>query len=94
MIILVYLPKFGAFLILSFYAKSFSSFVYVILFCVGAGRGTLISISDWADPYILRRKMEKMRSVKEEMDGKMFISRQSRHISFVIIMIKILFATL
>ena len=46
-----------------------------------------MSISNGLDPYTFRRKMEKTRSVKEEMDGKVFISRQSRHISFVIIMI-------
>ena len=34
--------------------------------------------------------MEKTRSVKEEMEGNVFISRQSRHIFFVIIMIKVL----
>ena len=38
--------------------------------------------------------MEKTRSVKEEMEGKVFISHQSRHISFVIIMIEVLFPTL
>ena len=38
--------------------------------------------------------MEKTRSVKEEMEGNLFISRQSRHIFFVIIMIKALFPTL
>ena len=37
--------------------------------------------------------MEKTRSVKEEMEGKLFISCQSGHISFVIIMIKVLFPT-
>ena len=52
-----------------------------------------MSISDWSDPYIFRRKMEKTRSLEEEMDGKMFISRQSRHISFVFI-IEVLFSTL
>ena len=82
------------FSILSSYGKSFWSFVYVIIYCVGAGIVTLISISDWSDTYIFRRKMEKTRSVKEEMEGKLFISRQSRHISFVIIMIKLLFPTL
>ena len=82
------------FLIFSSYRKSFWSFVYVIIFCVGAGISTLISISDWLDPYILRRKMEKTRSVKEEMEGNVFISRQSWHIFFVIIMIKVLFPTL
>ena len=55
------------FLILSSYGKSFWSFVYVIICCVGAGISTLTSISDWSDPYIFRRKMEKTRSVKEEM---------------------------
>ena len=82
------------FLILSSYRKSFRSFVYVIIYCLGAGISTLISISDWSDPYIFRQKMEKTRSVKEDMEGKLFISRQSRHISFVIIMIKVLFPTL
>ena len=38
--------------------------------------------------------MEKTRSVKDEMEGNVFISRQSRHIFFVIIMIKVLFPTL
>ena len=82
------------FLILSSYGKSFWSYLYGIIYCVDAGTSTLISISDWSDPYIFRRKMEKTRSVKEEMDGKLFISRQSRHISFVVIMIKVLFPTL
>ena len=30
----------------------------------------------------LRRKMEETRSVKEEMDGRVFTSRQSRHLFF------------
>ena len=38
--------------------------------------------------------MQQTLSVKEEMEGKLFISRQSRHISFVIIMIKVLLLTL
>ena len=38
--------------------------------------------------------MEKTQSVKEEMEGNVFISRQSRHIFFEIIMIKVLFPTL
>ena len=81
------------FSILSSYGKTFGSCVFVIIYCVGAGISTLITISDWSDPHNFRRKMEKTRSVKEEMEGKMFISRQSRHISFVIIMIKVLFPT-
>ena len=80
--------------ILSSYGKSFWSFVYVIAYCVGAWINTLISISDWSDTFIFRRKMKKMQSVKEEMEGKVFISLQSRHISFVFIMIKVLFPTL
>ena len=38
--------------------------------------------------------MEKMRSLKEEMEGKLFFSRQTRHISFVNIMNKVHFPTL
>ena len=84
-LILVHLSK------LSSHGKSFWSFVYVIIYCVGEGISTLISISDWSDPYIFRRKMEKTRSVKEEKEGKLFTSRQSRHVSFVTIMIEVLF---
>ena len=59
--------------------KYLLSFVYVFIYCVGAGITTLMSISDGSEPYFFCRKMEKTRSVKEEMDGKVFISRQSRH---------------
>ena len=36
--------------------------------------------------------MEKTRSVREEMNGEVFISRQSRRFSFVDNMIKVLFS--
>ena len=51
-----------------------------------------MSISDGSDRTFSCRKMEKTRSVREEMDGKVFISRQSRH-RFPLInnMIKVLF---
>ena len=51
-----------------------------------------MSISDGPDRTFFCRKMEKTRSVREEMDGKVFISRQSRH-PFPLInnMIKVLF---
>ena len=35
--------------------------------------------------------MEKMRSMKEEIDGEVFICRQSRHFSSIDKMIKVLF---
>ena len=53
-----------------------------------------MSISDGKDPYIFRRKTEMTQIVKEELDEKLLISRQSRYISFVIIMIKVPFPTL
>ena len=43
--------------------------------CVGAGKSTLISISDGLDPYFFHQNMEKKRFSKEEMDGEVFISR-------------------
>ena len=49
-----------------------------------------MSISDGWDPYFFRRKMEKTRYVKEEMDGSVFISRKSWQHSFINIMIKVL----
>ena len=82
------------FLILSFYGKCFWSFHDGDFCCVGARISTLLSIADGSDPYVFRRRMEKTRCVEEEMDEKMFISRQSRHVFFVIIMIKVLCPTL
>ena len=52
-------------------------FVYVLIYCVGAGMTTLMSISDESDRTFSRQKMGRTRSVREEMDGKVFISRQS-----------------
>ena len=40
------------FLVISFYGKSFRSFVYVIIYCAGAGISTLMSISDGLDAYL------------------------------------------
>ena len=48
-------------------------------------------ISDGLDPYFFRRKVEKTQSMKEEMGGEVFISRQSRHYSFIESLINLLF---
>ena len=64
---------------------------FVNIFRVGAGITTLMSVSDGLDPYFFCRKMGKTRSMKEEMDGEVFISHQSRHFSFLDNMIKVLF---
>ena len=48
-----------------------------IIYCVGAGISSLMSISDGLDSYIFRRKMEMTRSVREEVYEKVFISRES-----------------
>ena len=67
-------------------------FAYVLIYCVGAGITTLMSISDGSDRTFFCRNMEKTQSVREEMDGRVFISRQSRHPFYLInIMIKVLF---
>ena len=50
-----------------------------------------MSISDGLDPYNFCQKMEKTRCMKERMDGKLFIFRQSRHFSFKDNIIKVLF---
>ena len=73
---------FDVVLLVSCYGKTVWSIVYVIIYCVGSGITTWMSISDGLDPYFFRRKMEKTRSMKEEMDGEVFISRQSREIFF------------
>ena len=52
----------------------------------------MMSISDGLDRTFSCRKTEKTRSAREEMDGKVFISRQSWHLSPLInTMIKVLF---
>ena len=51
--------------------------VYIKIFCVGAGIFFLMPSSDELGPYIFRQKMEKTRSVNWELNGKVFISRQS-----------------
>ena len=51
-------------------------------------------ISNWLRPYAFRRMLEKMGSMRKEMDGGVFMSRQSRHFSFVTNMVKLLFPTL
>ena len=71
--------------------KPFDPIICTIVFCVGAGISTLMSISDGLGPYIFRRKMEKTRSMKGKLDRKVFISRQSRHSSFIVNMFKVLF---
>ena len=67
-------------------------FFYVVFYDVRAGITTLMSISDGSDRTFSCRKMERTRSMREEMDGKVFISRHSRH-HFPLInnMIKVLF---
>ena len=82
---------FYAFLLISSYGKLLWLFVYDFIYFVGAGISTLMSISDGLDPYFLRRKMEKTRSVKDEMDEEVSISHGSRHFSFIDKMIKVLF---
>ena len=48
---------------------------------------TLMSISDGLGPYNFRPRLEKTRRMREEMDGKVYISHQSRHFLFIVIMI-------
>ena len=58
-------------------------YCFIIIFNVGAGKITLMYISDGLYPYNFRRKKERTRPITKEMDGKVF----SRHIriSFIVI---------
>ena len=79
-------------LVLFLYGNIFDLFVYVFIYCVGAGITTLMSVSDGSDRTFSCRKMGKTRSVREEMDGRVFIPRQTRHpFSLIKNMIKVLF---
>ena len=87
----LFLLFFDAFLLISSNGKFLRSFVYVIIYCVDPGLTNLMSISDRLHPDFFCRKMEKTRSMKEEMKGEVFISRSSRHSLFIDNMIKVLF---
>ena len=52
----VFFSFFRCILKLSSYGKLLSSCVYVIIYCVGAGVATLMSISDGSDPYLFPSK--------------------------------------
>ena len=78
------------FLTFSYYGIYFDLVFCTIIFCVRAGISTLMSVFDGLHPCIFHRNMENTRCMREEMDGKVFIFRQSRHFSFVTIMIEIL----
>ena len=74
---------------ISCYGIPFHLVFCTIIFCVGAGISFLMS--DILSPYFSCRKMEKMRPMREKIDGKVFISRQSWLFSFIVNMIKVLF---
>ena len=57
----------------------FLSIVCNEIYCVAAGINTLMSISDGLGLYIFRRKMEKTRLMREEVDEKVLFFRQSRN---------------
>ena len=69
----------------------FLFFVYIYIYCVGAGISTWMSISDGLGSYFFHRKMAKTQPTKEEMNGKVFISRQSRHFLSLVNMIQVFF---
>ena len=94
MIFLYFETFFQGILLFSLYGKLLRSFVYVIIYCLDAGITISMSVFDGLDPYICRRKMEKTRSMGEELDGRVLISRQSRQYSFIDNMIKVIFAYL
>ena len=53
-----------------------------------------MTISNELGPYIFRRKMEKMKPMRKEMDGKVFISSQFWQFSLVNNTISVFFFTL
>ena len=52
--------------------------VFINICCVGAGKSTLMPLSDVFCPYLFFREMEKTQPMGEEMDGKLFIFRQNQ----------------
>ena len=66
--------------------------VLMLIFIVSAWKKPLLCpfLTDWTRTFFCR-KIKKSPSMKEEMDGEVYISRQSRHLSFIDDMIEILF---
>ena len=56
--------------------KSVWSLVYIVVFCVGAGISTLMSIFDGLGSYFFGWKMERTQPMSEEVDRTLFIPRQ------------------
>ena len=67
--------------------------MYVIIDCVGAGIATLVSIFDGLHPYFFLSIDGKDAVDEKELDGEVFICRQSRYFRFVENMIELLFPT-
>ena len=91
----VFLPLFYLFLmnsVIFFYCGIVLDFVFVLVFIVSAREYALWCpfLADQARIFF-HRMMEKTLSMKEEMDWKVFISRQSRHFSFLYNLIKVVF---
>ena len=54
------------------YGKSFDLVFCTINYCVGEVISTLMSLSQGLDPYNFRPKMEKTRSMMEDLDGSVY----------------------
>ena len=50
-----------------------------------------MSICEGLDPYTIRQKLVNTRSMRKEVVGNVFISRQIQHFLFVKILIKVIF---
>ena len=97
-VIMIYHKYFSVFLWLfmhfpgtSSYEKSLRSFVYVPIFFVHAGIVVLMFVPNGPVPHSFSGKVELTRSVREQMDEKLFISRQSWPFSFGYNIIKLRF---
>ena len=73
--------NFHDFNIFSSDGKPFDLVFCSIIYSVGAGISTLISIFDGLDPYLFCRKMETTLFMREQLDGNVFSSRQNRNFS-------------
>ena len=60
---------FQGIILISIYGKLLRSFVYVIIYCVGEGITTFMSISDGLDPYFFPSKDGK-HAVRERRNGR------------------------
>ena len=89
--LVIFLKVFMNLIVFSSYAKPFDLVLCAFIYCVGEGTSSLLDVHFWPIRRIpFPSKNEGDTVYGEEMDGKLFVSRQSWQFLFLNIMVKVL----